>query len=381
MKTSLLFAIMIAFTLNSSAQNLPLFENFQNGLPRGWQLKSAEIDTYDRTVNGNCVTGNRGIVTGPSVGSNGNNKSGFLTDTLRSVQADAFVTVSFEGFAFKGNRLRCQDQLTGANACTAIGEVFIVSVATGDTIGSSGAINLNFTSGQNTIITQVNAGVAPNTEFRVLLDVSQLSCTVNGSKRFVLDNVLISVTAGGPLSVKFKSVKASRSSAQNVMVNWITASEQNNSGFYVQRNTKGSWENISFVASRATDGNSSADLSYSFTDANNHKGISQYRIVQVDISGVQKTSDVAIVKGEQGGKIMIFPNPSIDGKATVLFEDQNSTRDIMLIDMTGKVVKQWTNVTSNSVRLDNLTPGFYSVRIFNKTTGEQNVQKLSVNNR
>ncbi|MEO7307258.1 MAG: T9SS type A sorting domain-containing protein [Ferruginibacter sp.] len=382
MKTFLLMAISIAFALNSSAQqNVPLFENFENGLPPGWQLKAANIDVYDRIVNGNCVTGNHGVVSNPSVGSNGNNKTGFLTDTLRYVQANAFVTVRFEGYIYSGNRLRCEDQLFGTTPCTAVGVVYIVSVATGDTIGTSAVTNLDLNSGQNTIITRVDENVALNTEFRVLLDVSQLDCAVNGAKRFVIDNVYISVTEGGPLAVNFKSFKATRTSSQNVLVNWTTATEQNNRGFYVQRMTNGTWQNISFVPTRATNGNSSGDLSYSFTDLNNYKGISQYRIVQVDMNGMQRTSQVSIVRGEQKDKMTVFPNPTANGNTTVLFEDESSSRDIAVIDMTGRVVKQWTNVNTNSLRIENLMPGFYNIKVFNRSTGKQSIGKITVDRR
>jgi uncharacterized protein (DUF2141 family) len=190
--------------------------------------------------------------------------------------------------------------------------------------------------------------------------------------------VLITVSGGGPLPVYFKSIKANRISAQQVSVKWITATEQNNRGFYVQRNTGGTWEEIAFIASRAMNGNSNTDLGYSYDDINNHKGISQYRIVQVDLGGKQKMSEVVMVKGAQTGKILVFPNPSYDGNATVLFEDQNSARDISVIDLAGRVVKQWTNVNSNNLKIVNLKPGFYSIRIFNRSTGKQAVEKIVV---
>jgi hypothetical protein len=380
MKTILQIAISIAITLNATAQNLPLFENFDNGLPPGWTLKAASMDFYDRIINSNCVTGNQGIKSNPSVGSNGHNKTGFLTDTLQYVQANAFVTLRFEAYAYRGNQLICPDQLFGTTPCSANGVFYVVSMATNDTIGTSAATNLDLNSGQNTIITRVDANVALNTEFKVLLDLNFLDCDVNGSVRLVADNVFIAVTEGGPLPVSLKSFNAKRLSGQNVLLSWVTAIEQSNRGFYVQRNINGSWENVTFVASRATNGNSNIDLSYTFTDLNNFKGISQYRIVQVDIAGAQKISNVSIVRGEPG-KMVVFPNPSFDGNVNVLFEDQNSTRDIAINDMTGRLVKQWTNINSNSLEIDNLMPGFYTIRVFNKSTGEQAVEKFVVNKR
>ena len=378
MKKSLLMVIAIAFGFNMYAQNVPLFEDFNNGLPPGWSLVAASMGNYDRFQGAACVT-NQGVIAGPSVGSSGANKSGFRTSPLQYAEANSFVTVRFEGYAYKGNQLRCGDQLFASTPCTAVGRILITDAATGDTLGSSGEIPLNLTTGINTLVAQINGTVPPLTEFIVLLDVSNLSCSVNGSLRFVIDNVLISESGGGPLPVYFKSFKAMRISAQQVSVNWITASEQNNRGFYIQRNSGGTWEDIAFIATRAINGNSNSDLGYSFNDINNFKGISQYRIVQVDMNGTQKMSEVSIVKGEQTGKIIVFPNPSYDGNATVLFEDQNSARDITVIDMAGRVVKQWTNVNNNNLKIINLKPGFYNIRIFNRSTGEQAIEKIVVN--
>lgn len=378
MKKFLLIAIVIAFGFNVNAQPVPLFENFNNGLPPGWTVIAGSINNYDRFVNGNCTL-NQGVVSNPSVGSNGNNKTGFTTGALQFVNTNSFVTVRFEGYIYKGSRLRCEDQLFGTTPCTAYGRIYITSASTGDTLGSSNEVPLNLTTGINTLIAQVNVAIPLNTEFKVLLDISRVSCNVNGAIRFVIDNVLIAVSGGGPLPVYFKSFKAVRTSSQNVSVNWITATEQNNSGFYIQRNTIGRWENIDFVATRSINGNSTADLNYSFIDVNNFKGISQYRILQVDINGAVKMSEVSIVRGDQNGKISVFPNPSFDGNATVLFEDQNSLREVTVFDLTGRVIKQWSNVNNNNLKINNLKPGFYSIRILNRSTGEQVVEKIIVN--
>ncbi len=378
MKKSLLMAIAIALVSCTTAQTVPVFENFNNGLPPGWSLVAAKIDAYSRNVGGNC-TANQGIVAGPSIGSGGTNKSGFETSVLQAVSANSTVIVRFEGYVYKGNRLRCEDQLFGTTPCSGTARIFILAANSRDTLATSGEIPLNLNTGLNTLVAQLDASVPANTAFIVLLDISQVSCNVNGSLNFVIDNVLITATAGGPLPVYFKSFRAMRSSSQNVLVTWVTATEQNNNGFYVQRNTSGRWENMTFVPTRAINGNSSIDLNYSFTDANNTKGISQYRILQLDINAVQKISEVSIVRGDQNGKISVFPNPSFDGNATILFEDQNSARNISIVDLSGRVVKQWVNITNNNLKIENLKPGFYSIRVFNKLTGEQSVHKIVVN--
>jgi hypothetical protein len=51
-----------------------------------------------------------------------------------------------------------------------------------------------------------------------------------------------------------------------VLLHWQTATEQNNKGFYVQRNTGNGWKDLALVFSAAADGNSSTGNSYAFTD-------------------------------------------------------------------------------------------------------------------
>src|SRR5215208_5098297 len=125
MKKFLLSGAFIASALFTKAQSLPLSENFTNGAPAGWTLVASQVDVYNRTASGNCVS-NTGLITGPSIGSNGNNKTGFETGALLNGPNNTLtVTVRFDAYAYRGNQLRCQDQLTSTNPCTAIGTVYL----------------------------------------------------------------------------------------------------------------------------------------------------------------------------------------------------------------------------------------------------------------
>ena len=183
------------------------------------------------------------------------------------------------------------------------------------------------------------------------------------------------------LPVVFKSFTAIRNKA-NVMVKWETASEQNSSGFAVERNINGSWEQVAFVSSQAVNGNSEATLSYQYIDLNNTKGITQYRIKQVDMDAKSKYSEIRSVRGEgQLGKTVVYPNPTNDGKVNIVFEDGNVSRDISVSDMSGRTIKQLRGITNNNITIENLTPGIYSLRIVVPSTGEQSVEKIVVNKR
>lgn len=181
-----------------------------------------------------------------------------------------------------------------------------------------------------------------------------------------------------PLPVHFKSFNAVRSSSK-VVVKWETASEQNNSGFFVERNLNGSWSQVAFIPSQSATGNSDELLSYQYNDLNTVRGISQYRIRQVDLDSKSKFSEVRSVRGEgQRGETIVYPNPSIDGRVNIVFEDKEGIRDAILMDMSGRVISQWKITNGNTIYIDNLRPGIYSIRIVELETRQQSVKKIVV---
>jgi len=186
----------------------------------------------------------------------------------------------------------------------------------------------------------------------------------------------------GTLPVSFGAFSATRT--ENVVaLKWTTASESNNLGFEIQRLIgNGNWQAVSFVTTQATQGNSASDLTYTYTDLNQTKGISQYRIKQVDIDKRSKYSEIRAVRGDnQKGKTIVYPNPSSDGKVNIIFNDAAGLRDISLMDINGRVIKEMKGVTNNNILFENLTVGIYTIRIINNESSEQEVQKFVVNNR
>ena len=186
----------------------------------------------------------------------------------------------------------------------------------------------------------------------------------------------------GALPVSFRAFTAARSNSI-VALKWTTATESNSLGFEIQRLIgNGSWQALSFIATQAAGGNSSSDLTYTYADPNPTKGISQYRIKQIDIDSRSKLSEIRAVRGDgQKGKTIVYPNPSSDGKVSIIFEDVNGIRDVSVNDLSGRVIKQMKGITNNNIVIENLTAGIYTVRIVNNETGEQEVQKFVVNKR
>jgi hypothetical protein len=211
-------------------------------------------------------------------------------------------------------------------------------------------------------------------QFETAFDIQSITCgdLQNGSAEGSLS----------ALPVKLISFNAARS-GQNVNLTWQTSSEVNNTGFEVQRLTgSGDWQTVGFVTTKAVNGNSSSTLSYQYTDINTTKGITQYRLKQIDKDHRSAYSVIRSVRGVgQKSNTIIYPNPTRDGKVNVVFEDANSTRDVSLMDVSGKTLRQWKGVTNNNIQIDNLNAGFYTIRIMNIETGEQSVEKFIVNKR
>jgi hypothetical protein len=185
----------------------------------------------------------------------------------------------------------------------------------------------------------------------------------------------------GTLPVSMKAFTATRSK-QTVGIKFETLSESNNKGFYIQRNTNGTWENIAFIFSKADNGNSGTPISYEYNDLNPIKGVSQYRLQQVDIDLRFRYSEIRMVRGEeQPAKHLLFPNPSNDGKINIVFDLKSGTRNVLVSDMSGRVVKSFRNVSAANLSINNLENGVYSIQIIDLSTAVSSVEKVIIKRR
>lgn len=179
-----------------------------------------------------------------------------------------------------------------------------------------------------------------------------------------------------PLPVTFGTFTAARK-GNTVAVKWQTTYELNVSGFNVQRMTNGNWTTVAFVHAK----NLANGSGYELTDINTYTGLSQYRIQSVDIDGKQKLSEVRSVRGEASGtRLTVYPNPSTTGRLNLVF-DNNSVRDISVLDMSGRIVKQLQGQKSNNVSLELVQDGMYQIQIIDRTTGELTAEKVIVKKR
>jgi len=190
--------------------------------------------------------------------------------------------------------------------------------------------------------------------------------------------VTINWPAASTLPVSLINFTANRSGS-TVTLQWTTNMESNNTGFEIQRSIGNSaYEKVGFVATNASGGNSSTPLFYQFKEQNNAAGTSWYRLVQIDKDG---TPTISVAKGVHGidesARITVYPNPGTSGNTNVLF-GSSATRDIIISDLSGKIVKHWSNYHDDNMAITGLDAGVYMLVVINKATSEKQTQKIVI---
>jgi hypothetical protein len=188
------------------------------------------------------------------------------------------------------------------------------------------------------------------------------------------------------IPVELAHFEAQRIEEGAVRLTWQTASETNNTGFAVQRQTSpsASWSQIQFVEGAGT---TSEPQSYRFTD----RGVPyaaetvHYRLRQVDLDGSTHLSDVVAVRlgaPERLALLAPFPNPA-QSQATVRYELPEATDvEIGVYDLLGRRVatpvdKQGSAGRSQfQFRTRQLPSGTYLLRL--QTSDQVQTQRLTV---
>ncbi|HMS34641.1 MAG TPA: T9SS type A sorting domain-containing protein [Ignavibacteria bacterium] len=133
-------------------------------------------------------------------------------------------------------------------------------------------------------------------------------------KEYGNDKTAILLNEDNPLPVELSSF-TSQVITNDITLNWITSSEENNSGFDVERQivgreTQNIWSKIGFVNGNGT---SNSSNNYSFTDKNLQSGKYKYRLKQTDFNGNFKyyelANEVVIGSPEKFELSQNYPNP------------------------------------------------------------------------
>jgi hypothetical protein len=156
--------------------------------------------------------------------------------------------------------------------------------------------------------------------------------------------------------------------SNNVILNWTTASESNNSYFEIQRSNNGN--QFSSIGTVSGIGTTSLTTDYNFTDLAPFTTTNYYRLKQVDIDGRYKYSSILTIKSDSKLKknISISPNPVSDKINIRISSDAATNGGIRIINAAGQVIYQQNErvIKGENLfiinRLQNLPKGFYTVQ-------------------
>ncbi len=131
----------------------------------------------------------------------------------------------------------------------------------------------------------------------------------------------------------------------NVVLNWSTATETNNSGFEVQRLTPDGWQNIGFVQGYGT---TTERHHYSFIDNSVISGSYTYRLKQIDLTGTFEYSpeiQVEVVVVNIYSLNQNYPNPFNPGTTISFSLAVDSKVSVKIFDLLGQEVSSLVNTT------------------------------------
>jgi len=207
-----------------------------------------------------------------------------------------------------------------------------------------------------------------------------------------IPNTLIGVVVGtggtmlrtnnGGVPVELVSFTASVN-ANDVMLNWSTATEVNNSGFNIERkSTNAEWQEIGFVPGFGT---TTEPRSYSFNDADVISGTYNYRLKQVDFDGSFAYSnevEVEVTNPVEYTLAQNYPNP-FNPSTRIKFTIPNSEMvSVSVYNSLGEKVADLVNEVlyagqhSVDFNAQGLASGIYIVKM--KTANFTDTRKMSL---
>jgi Secretion system C-terminal sorting domain len=180
-------------------------------------------------------------------------------------------------------------------------------------------------------------------------------------------SVFASAQTNTPLPIELLSFTGTNEGDKNVL-RWVTATEENNDYFTLERSTDG----ISFVPVGRVDGagNSSQILNYIFTDNFPATGENYYRLRQTDFNGASTVSEIILINYHPGNIYVdnLHPNPTTGDIIFDFVSPESNEIHIVVTDIAGRIVLDEVKQTDGgrmqiSTQLTGCGAGVYLLKI------------------
>ncbi len=159
-----------------------------------------------------------------------------------------------------------------------------------------------------------------------------------------------------------------------IILNWSTASEEINEGFYVERSENGeNWTILDFVQGNGT---TLEPQYYLYEDNTPKEGVNYYRLKQMDFDGNFEYSEIIEVEFVKGERVAVktFPNPA-SKVLNVRIPNLQDEQQAVIMNMLGQAVRQVTLTDETSmIPIEDLPSGTYFLRLLNNEYESQNIK-------
>ena len=166
--------------------------------------------------------------------------------------------------------------------------------------------------------------------------------------------------AAAALPVELTTFTAQAQENQTNLLEWETASEENNEAFEVEKSIDGkSWEQIGVVDGHGT----TVEISnYNFVDESPMLGDNYYRLKQLDFDGQFEYSNIVTVQLEGKPSVFqIYPNPTGD---FVTIESNKIGAIVQITNVQGQIVQEFELVESKVQHsINHLAEGVYFIKV------------------
>jgi hypothetical protein len=188
----------------------------------------------------------------------------------------------------------------------------------------------------------------------------------------VLSNLATPVVLNpaNPLPVQYKNFTAKKVDASNI-ISWITSNEVSCGYFNLQRSVDGKqFQTIAKVNSKASNGQSSTDLSYQYEDVKPRLGHNYYRLAQVDLDAKTNLSKVIdVLRSEITTQVHIYPNPVLNQLFIDITSEKSAIAEVHITDVTGRMIKTIkANLIAGTnpleIGMSDIAAGNYDVSVF-----------------
>jgi Secretion system C-terminal sorting domain len=156
-------------------------------------------------------------------------------------------------------------------------------------------------------------------------------------------------------------------------LSFSTASETNNSHFNIERSADAiNFENIGEIKGA---GNSSSEISYTYTDEKPLPGINYYRIKQTDYDGQYSYTEIKSVSHKGLSHVSVTPRTT-EGRLDIATELADYT--LAIYNISGQEVKRMVGMSQDqSISVETLNAGVYFVKI-NSTYVSETVRIVKI---